>query len=156
MNGKAGYSLMEIIVVLGILGVIAAFSLFASVDMFRSYLFRGERDIFISNFQKVRSRAMNNICLGGVCTDGKPHGVHIEADSYTLFQGAAYNPSDSINEQFEINDNAMITGSTIPLDIVFSQLSGDATPEGSVTIADDAGHSSTVTINAEGRIFWTN
>ena len=144
---------MELVIVIGLLTAIVGISMLASIDMYRAHLFRGDRDMLIGVLQKARSRAMNNICLGSGCSDGKPHGVHFEAGEYVLFQGTSYSASDPLNEHFSVNDNVAISGLA---DVVFSQLSGDAAPEGDITIADDAGHTSVITVNNEGQILWTN
>jgi len=153
MNGDTGITLVEILIVIGLLTAIAGLSMLASIDMYRAHLFRGDRDMLIGVLQKARSRAMNNICLGSGCSDGKSHGVHFESDEYVIFQGAIYNVLDTLNERFSVNDVVVISGLE---NVVFSQLSGDAAPEGNITIADDAGHTSVITINGEGQILWTN
>lgn len=157
MPKKNGFSLLELLIVIGVLAFIGTFSLVASMDLFRSHLFDGDRDGIVTALQKVRSRAISNICLGSACTDGKSHGVHFDFSSgkYTLFQdqGTGYNSSDLLNEEHEINKTMTISGSA---DIIFSQLSGDVLPEGSITITDDAGNSSVITINDQGQILWTN
>ena len=144
---------MELVIVIGLLTAIVGISMLASIDMYRAHLFRGDRDMLISVLQKARSRAMNNICLGSGCSDGKSHGVHFESGEYVIFQGTSYSAPDPLNERFSVNDNVVISGL---LNVVFSQLSGDAAPEGDITIADDAGHTSVITINGEGQILWTN
>jgi len=58
------------------MGIITAFGLVMNMNAFRGFSFRNDRDTMVAALQKARSQAINNICLGTGCTDGKPHGVY--------------------------------------------------------------------------------
>ncbi|MCX6759554.1 MAG: prepilin-type N-terminal cleavage/methylation domain-containing protein [Candidatus Nealsonbacteria bacterium] len=156
----AGFTLIEIIVVMSLLAAIGALTAFANFDVWRGYTFRGECDLLISVLQKARSQSVNNICLGSSCTDGRPHGVYIQSDKYTIFQGSDWDHRDvAIDEDFEANSKVSSASSTIS-EVVFSQLSGDASfpqspglIEGKIILNEiDGFHSETISINNEGRI----
>lgn len=159
MKGNRGISLIEIVVVVGLFTAIGGLSMLVSIDTYRSYLFRGERDKVVEALQKARSRAINNICFGGDCVNGRSHGVHIDIDpdKVIVFQvhpaPPEYDPSDPINDSTPLNEGITVAGLS---EIKFSQLSGDASVEGDITISDSAGHVSVISINSEGRILWTN
>ena len=153
--GRQGFTLIEILVVIGLLTFVGGFTLIVSMDSFRGYSFRSERTMLVAVLQKARSQAVNNMCFGAGCTDGKPHGVHIAAGSYTIFQGASYVAGDPLNEVVVPQSKAIALSGTT--DVVFTELSGAATtlPAGieGIRIKDTTGKdSSLVTINAEGRI----
>ena len=155
MKRDRGLSLIEIVVVIGLLTAIAGLSMLVSIDTYRSYLFRGERDKVVQALQKARSRAIHNICFGAGCSNGRPHGVNIDSSTGTVtnFQGTSVSELPSVNDPFSLNDGITISGLS---DVVFSQLSGDAAPEGNITITDEVGHISVISINSEGQILWTN
>jgi len=144
----AGFTLIEIIVVMGLLTAIAGLASFASFDTWHGYTFRGERNLLISILQEARSQSVNNICLGTGCDDGRPHGVHIENDKYIIFQGSAYDPADPLNQNIDASNSINHAGLT---DVVFSQLSGSASPSGDIILSDSQ-RSATISINSEGRI----
>jgi len=144
----AGFTLIEITVVMGLLAAIAGLASFGSLDTWRGYNFRGERNLLISILQEARSQSVNNICLGTGCDDGRPHGVHIQADQYIIFQGSAYDPADPLNEVIGANNSIAHGGLT---DVVFSQLSGNVSAPGDIVISD-AIRTVTISINNEGRI----
>ncbi len=148
-----GFTLTEVMVVIGLVAIVGGLSLSLSMDDYRSYKFRSERDMFLAILHKARSQSMSNICLG-TCTNGKPHGVAIISGHYVIFQGASYAIRDLAQDEITQTNYAVVF-SGIP-EVVFTELSGDATPSGDMTIADTSGHSSTVTITNQGRISWTN
>ena len=131
--------------------IVGGFALFVSQETYRGSNFRSDRDLLVATLQRARAQAMNNICFG-TCTDGKPHGVHIESDKYIVFQGSTYDSSDSNNATFQSTITTAKTPST--LDIVFSQLSGTTTAI-AVTLVG-GGHTSVISIGSEGQITWTN
>ena len=122
--------------------------------------FRTERDALVAALRRARSFSINNICLGN-CDGGKPHGVHITSTSYTIFQGSTYDTRDSgTDEIINIGPNLKITPGGFT-EVVFSNLSGDATTLPSdtheLTLIDmTTGKNSIITINNFGQISWTN
>ena len=145
------FTLIEILVVIGLLIVIGGFTAFVSLESYRSAIFKDDRSLLVSALLKARSQAINNMCFGAGCTDGLSHGVHIESGAYTVFQGTTYVPSDPLNETYEGNPATVVGGMT---DVVFEKLSGETTA-GTITLGDTALHASTVTINSEGMITWS-
>ena len=152
--------MIEILVVMAIFVIIAGFALFVSMDSFRGFSFRSERDTIITLLQKARSQAVSNVCLGSSCADGKAHGVHYDlgidchpgSRYYLIFQGSTFAGRDSaVDECVSVNSNAAVTMSG---DIIFNQLDG-ASNGGTVNISADF-HSSTTTITSDGQIIWTN
>ena len=153
-RGKAGITLVEILIVIALFAFVGGSALIISMDSYRGFSFRNERDVIISALQKARSQAINNMCFGASCTDGKAHGLHVASPNLTLFQGGSYSVADPLNEVISANNNsAVLSGLT---DVVFAQLSGDVASPGTITVTDTSLHTSSITINSEGRITWTN
>jgi len=83
ISTRNGFTLVEIILVLGLLTMLGGFGLFISMDFYRSYSLRASRNTLISTLHKARSQAISNI-------DQAPHGIRIESNQYTVFEGPTY------------------------------------------------------------------
>ena len=140
---NSGFSLIEIMMVIAIFVFVASFGLLASMDMYRGYTYRYERNAISSVLQKARGRAIANI-------NQSNYGVHLDSSGYTLFQGSVYNPADSHNENFPMGKTITLSGLS---DVVFQQLGGEPVTPGSITLNDGVSMS-TITINSEGGIIW--
>lgn len=160
-NLNKGFTLMEVLLVIGLLAMIFGLTAFSGMDSYHGSSFRNERDGMIGALQRARNQATNSICLGGAgCTGSLPHGVHFTNTEYTIFQGNAYNAADPLNDVIDINAPIQMSlgGFT---DVIFSQFSGDAStvPSGtpSLTLTDSiTGRNSVITIGGFGQITWTN
>jgi len=149
-----GFTLIEVVIVMAIVAILGGLALILNMDNYRGYIFSGERNTIVNVLQKARSQAINNICLGSGCTDGKPHGAHFEPGKYIIFQGTAYDPLSTLNEIIKA-DSSDIQINPSAADVVFSQLSGEVSvAPWTITISDSAGHNNTVSVNSEGRISW--
>lgn len=150
-----GFTILEILVVIGLLSVISSFALIVGMDSYRSYSFRADRDTLVSLLQRARSQSVNNLCIGsGSCTGGRPHGLAIFPDSYVLFQGSSYALRDTAaDERIPASTAILRTGLS---EVVFAQLSGSAAPSGDITLKGGNGQISTTTISSVGQIVWTN
>ena len=144
--------MIEIIVVMSLFVIIAGLGLFVSMDTYRGFMFRSERDVVVSLLHKARSQALNNMCFG-TCTGGKPHGVHFAAGQYTIFQGYTYAGRDVAVDEITVSQNLAATVSPL-VDIVFSPLA--ATTTGATFTVTQGSNTSVITVGAEGQIQWTN
>lgn len=144
-------TLIEVLVVLGLVAIVGGFSLVMGVDTFKKQIFRSDRDLLISALQRARALAISNTCFGPTCTTGLPHGVRIEPEQFIIFQGNSFDPADEYNEVVEITGGAIFTG---PSEVIFQPLSGIVLLPGDIVIAA-LGSVSTTTVGAEGQIFWT-
>lgn len=152
-----GFTLLEILVVMGLVLVVVAFGLIVSFDDYRGFNFRNERDIVVNVIQKARSQAVNNMCFGTGCTDGKDHGVYFgTTGQYVIFQGATYASRDvAVDEVIEARDDATILSGVES--VVFHRLRADAVVTGGSTLTvTQSTHTSTITIEPEGRVWWSN
>src|ERR1043166_3537154 len=94
LTRNRGFTLIELIITIGLISIIATFGLFLSWDYYRGTAFLSEQKIVVSILQKARNQSMSNVCLG-TCTDGKAHGVKFLADKYVIFQGNSYLSRDT-------------------------------------------------------------
>jgi prepilin-type N-terminal cleavage/methylation domain-containing protein len=153
-----GFTLIEVIVVMGILAIVGGGIAFVGMNDYRSYLFRGDQDLVLNVLHKARSQAVNNVCLGSSCSDGQSHGAHFQPGQYVIFQGGSFNPADPQNEAFPISSpNFSVkndaTGNT-NFDIVFNKLDSAVGGNFILDLTDSFGHSSQVSISTEGRVDW--
>jgi len=146
-----GFTLVEIIIALGLMSIVVALGLFASFDLFRGSSLASERDVIVSILQRARSESLNNI-------NQTRHGVHFTGVKpnlkYVLFE---CNPAPQCSSYTPSSADATTTSSygfsiTTPADIIFAQLTGTST-DATITMADGRS-TSTITINSEGRINW--
>lgn len=154
---QAGFTLIETLITVALTLVIAGMGLAASVDGYRDYAFSNERDLVVNALQKARAQAINNVCRGDGCTDGKPHGVRVENGRYVIFQGSAYEDRDSLYDEVVLANYQDLQLAASSVDVVFSQLSGNvnlAFPEIRIALYDDSGNTSIIKVSAEGRISW--
>ncbi|MEK7536069.1 MAG: prepilin-type N-terminal cleavage/methylation domain-containing protein [Patescibacteria group bacterium] len=145
-RNQQGFTLVEISITLGIFAIIATFSLLASMDFWRSYSFRSERNLVVGILQKARSQSLSNI-------NQIAHGVHIEPYQYVIFEGGVYTPGDPNNEIHQANPSVNHSGMT---EVLFDQLSGNAHVTLGALILDQGSSQSIISINDEGQIDWTN
>jgi len=149
-NVHRGFTLIEILITLGLLAVVFSFGLFISFDFYKSYSSRSEQDVVVSILQKARSQAMDNI-------NQTKHGVHygsgVDCHSfskcYVLFEENSFVSGTSSNLEIESNPATTVTWSADP---VFNQLDGSVNP---VTITLQQGSKTwIITTNSQGRIDW--
>jgi prepilin-type N-terminal cleavage/methylation domain-containing protein len=139
---QSGFSLLEILVVLGMFVLISGFALVISIDSFRSHNFGSEQELVVGLLQKARSQAMDNI-------DQTPHGVHFTSSNYSIFEGPTY----TSGIDFPVGSGITPSGAT---DVVFAQLSGQvagANPPLKIVLKDNTtGKTFNIFINNEGQI----
>ena len=161
---NSGFTLVEIMVVIVIMMIVGGISIYLGINSFRGYSYHGDRDTLLSALSHARAEAMANICRGNSCTDGKPYGVAIRPadypNSYVIFQTENNNPT-YLGRTLEDKDADAPIDATLtvsPAEIVFMQESGNTTSNTDTTfiLTDNTSHTSTITINTEGQILWTN
>lgn len=150
-----GFTLLEVLIIIGLIVIVGGLGLIVSMDSYRGFHFHNERDIIVAALEKARSQAINNMCFGGGCTDGKPHGVYFgTTGSYVIFQGASYATRDiALDEVIGQKDVAAVVSGTS--EVVFQTLSGNGSVA-TVTVTDVSGKTFVITVTTEGRIWWTN
>jgi prepilin-type N-terminal cleavage/methylation domain-containing protein len=110
-----GFTMIEVLIVIGLISVLAGMGLMFSFDSYRGYLARSEQTQVVQMLAKSRNRAVNNF-------DQDQHGLKITDESVVMFSGNIYDEDDTANEDFPRNDAVVYEGAT---EIVFDQLSGN-------------------------------
>ena len=143
-NKIRGFTLIEILIVIALIGFIISLGNVVNIDFYSREVRLSEQATLISILQKARSDAMNNIHTTS-------HGVHIDNDTYTFFEGTNYNSNESTNQAIKRNPNITISGLE---NIVFEQLSGNTENTGTIILEDTNNIEKFINIKANGLIDW--
>ena len=152
-----GFTLIEIIVVIGIVAMVVGFGMVTDLSFFKGDVFRSEESTIVSILGKARSRAMANMFQvnHGVCYDPV-------LNNYVIFRGNTCDPGASTSELIPANLNiaTISTFSTTFPTVVFKQLTGKLIPQLSpatnetIINIQDGMKTADIKINNEGRINW--
>lgn len=150
---NSGFTLIEILIAVGVLLILLALGLFLSFDFYKSGLFTADEDMFVSILHRARSRSLSNV-------NQYEHGVKLASGSFILFQGPGPNLTyatriASRDEQFSMNQTLAVSWPA-PGEVVFDQITGQVHSSfltGNITITG-LQKTATVSFNPEGRIDW--
>ncbi len=146
-SAQAGFTLIEVLVVLSIVTLIIGATLMFDVNSYRGEAFRAERNNLVVALQTARADALNNI-------NQMKHGVKINTDEYVIFEGSTFDDSLE-NTRKKIPLSYPVTlGVGSPDEIVFNQLSGDSIDGEIVLIDPERNMTTNIIINHEGKIGW--
>lgn len=151
---NSGFSIIEILVVLGIFCIAIGCTVFFTSDSLRQYSYYSSRDTLISLLQHARAQSLANVCVGTDCAQAQAHGVALEAERFVLFQGADFETRD-ISQDVVVEASPRATSSGMSV-VIFAASSGDVSSPGTILYADSEGHESEITIGSEGQISWTH
>lgn len=144
---NSGFTLLELLIVLGISTVIFSLGTAVSVGAYTAYFASAEKQTLVSVLHKARTRALLNV-------HSTAHGVCYRAPDYILFEGTTCAASASTSEKVRaskfVADSSDLQ-STFPA-VVFTQTTATTTP---VDIyMRDGTTVQHIFINEEGAIFW--
>lgn len=143
----AGFTLIEVLVTLGIVVLALGMTLNVGFDTFNRTDFSAERDAIVRLLQQARGRAIANI-------DAERHvfRVDISQNEYVLYAGntASEDPDRVV---IPIRDGIEVRGANPgDVEIVFYQVSGRSL--GGTLLIRDETREATIEINQEGAIIW--
>ena len=139
-----GLSLIEILVLMGILAFILSFGVFLNFDFFESHNFLSEEKILTGLLRMSRNRALNDI-------DQMPHGLFVGPEDFILFQGESFVEDSSANEYFPRNKNVLIENTFASSTVVWENVSALPSESGEFRIFDD-NRETVIVINSFGGI----
>ncbi len=149
MKQHQGFSIIEILIVLGIMAILTGitFSVFSSVK--KAQALEKDRDSIIEVLRQARSQTLSS-------KNASQYGVHITSSQITLFTGTSYSVGNSSNQDFILQGSDTIV--TISLtgggsDVVFNRLTGETNQNGTITISSPStSQTKTVTIYKTGLV----
>ena len=147
---QSGFTLIEVIIVLGLIGVIAAFGVAMSYSSLSSTSVTQERDLFVTLLLRgTRAAAIANL-------EETAHGVQIDNTNhrYILFDGTSYDEDATSNRSVPYTSEAIAITNTGGDTIVFKQLSGDVITGGGVITITNGSATQEITIRNSGQIDW--
>lgn len=139
---QKGFTLLELVLVVAMIGLIATFSVTLSTGFIsRTDLSRAENESVVG----LRRAQV----LAQMGTDDSDWGVHIEDNQLTLFKGSNFQERDSqIDEEYDLGSVVI----SAPVDVVYQKLSGrpyESFSEINLRVMEET---ATITINSEGTI----
>lgn len=142
-----GFTIIELLLVIAIVSVFGAMSWFFGLDMLRSHQLHSQKEQALNLLQIARQKAVSN-------ENEKSYGVRVESNKLTMFE-APFGTNPSTDYVLPITGNVTADSTSLPLDIIFSQLSGNTTAV-SFSLQNSANTNFTVSVNEQGGIDWTN
>lgn len=140
-SASNGATLIEIIVVIGIAGILLGVGIPLTWDFYLQSELRAERSNVVAYLRAARTRAMSN---KGETT----HGVAVAGNNFVIFEGSSYAGRNMSRDQlFPRSPGITATGTT---EVVFAQLSGRSASS-TMLLASPSGGAA-VRVNAEGLI----
>ena len=151
---KYGFTLPEIVIVGGIMVFLLGLGSINLLRPQRQAEVASIADTLIADLSSQQIKSM----VGDVSTGGGPsmHGVYFGSDSYTLFKGDTYSPSNETNFTVQLPSPQTFSSISFPSGVVlFAQRSGEfqnfAEGSDSVTLTNgDSGESIVLRINRFG------
>ena len=128
----SGFTLIEILVALGISAILFSTSAFITVDAYKSTLYEREFNFFLSLLQKTRSEAVNNI-------NDQSHTFKITPDNYFI---------DA--EEYQRNAQIQING---PTEITFENLNGNVASLATFDLSDGI-RTKEILVEESGKMDW--
>lgn len=143
-----GFTLIEMLTVLGLLACALALPLSIDLNQYRTDALQAQRTTVVSILQEARMEALNSV-------DHAPHGVVIfpteHPDSYVLFEGETYGPDKEENIYPGTYTITLDPGSL--REVVFEPGTGLVPANGEIVLVDPVrAIQTTISINSEGRI----
>lgn len=146
-----GFSLVELVVAIGVVGILLAVGAVVSRQFHAGSLLRVEAEALASDLRRAQARAVagQNDDAAGVAIEATP------GDRWVLFFGGAYTPGASSNEvhvvpaSIDITSVALTGGATA---IVFTERRGMPSAAGTITFRAPTGQESLVTVSASGLV----
>lgn len=138
---RAGFTLLEILVVMGLFSLVIGIGMSFSLDSYRNYLLRSETEHAYALLTQARNRAVNNF-------NEDSHIFAITSSEYRVYPAG----DSSDPDVYPRNDALTITPDTITIE--FEQLSGnvpDCSPSCDIILTNGL-LTRTITINEAGGI----
>ncbi|MEK7546799.1 MAG: type II secretion system protein [Patescibacteria group bacterium] len=144
-NLCGGFTLWEILIAIGLMGILFSLGLIFSMDFYRQKILGAERETIAAVLKRARNEAQNNV-------NQSNHGVYFGLSlSYVIFQGNTYaSRNNAYDEIFSRTGGMNLTG---PDELTFSSLDAGSSVSGTISVSNGI-KSLDIGVNSEGRIDW--
>ena len=145
---KRGFTLLEILVVIGILGIITTVSVVGFSNMYKVSVLRVGGSEVYDALLSARSRTLaseNDIV----------YGVLVSSTTVTRFEGSTYTAGAATNRSYAFEGGVSATGTLITsgTPVVFTRLTGTPSAQGTIYVHNLEGTSTTtVVVHGSGLI----
>lgn len=137
-----GFTLLEILLVIGIISILLVFIVPLSLDFYKSQQLETQTQSVIQTLRRAQSKATT------VELDSS-FGVYFGASNCTLFKGNSYSSRDmQYDEVFELPEIIHISGLS---EVVFLKSEGKPNVTGNIVLSSDS-NVKTININQAGRV----
>ena len=143
-----GFTLVEIVIVLSILGIIVAMSTIALRDMYRNSALKTSTHAVYRAFTDARNNTLASV-------KDTVYGVMVGTSSVTRFKGPTFVVGSSTNQVTFFDAGVTATGSIVTngTPVVFTRLTGEPSIIGAILIRDNTGTATnTLNIYASGLV----
>jgi len=142
--GRAGFTLIEVLFVIGFFLTIATWGTLASVKHLQQATLLSDRDTLITLLWDARARALANL-------SEVSHGVHITDTAFVSFSGDVFDPRETPESMVPYGGTLSIRGART---IIFEPVTGNAQGGNSTTTLSRDHEEASIEVNALGRIAW--
>ncbi len=140
-SSSGGFTLLELILVVSVLGLLTALAIPAYASFRRNVALTNYADEIVSALRTAQNRSSTS--QGGVV-----HGVHLTTNQYCLFTGSTF--STCTSPSYQLHGDITITSGTG--DAIFSRFTGAPAAPATIVLQVTGGPSKTITIDISGRI----
>ncbi len=150
MQRSAGFTIIELTLVIALIAVIASFGAAMTLSSLSKSVVTQERDLFVTLLLRgTRAAALANL-------NESPHAIYIDNANhqYVQFEGTTYDENGASNREIPFSSDAVTVNNSGGDTIVFDQLSGNVSEgAGTITIQNSAA-TAEITISSVGQIDW--
>lgn len=150
-----GFSLLELMVVMGLIAILTALTVTNLIRPQTSASLDGVVNTLASDIKSQQLKAMVGDSLSA--TSAQEHGLRIQPTNYTLFKGASYSGGDTDN--FTLQQGSDITlSTTLPSSVLIftkaaGEVSGFVNGSNTITVTNSvSGQAKVLTINRYGAV----
>lgn len=154
MKKQSGFTLVELIIAMGIILMLSGFATINLVKQQNTTSVNSSVDVLVSDMQSQQTKAMAGV--KDDLSNNISFGIYFQSDRYVLFRGTTFSPTDSANFTVLLDENIMFSdikfpNNTIVFQVRSGEVSGFAPGGNTVTIQNISGlEEKTVTVNRYG------
>ncbi|PJE74492.1 MAG: hypothetical protein COV01_00440 [Candidatus Taylorbacteria bacterium CG10_big_fil_rev_8_21_14_0_10_41_48] len=140
-----GFTLVETLVVVGIISIISAISLTSLASLSRNEALSANASALAARLRDARARTLASV-------GGMQYGVYIATTSITFFTGSSYDPSTSTNDVFALS--RYVNASSSIQSVVFERVTGNSSASGTIEmfLLSDSAKKKTLTVQTSGLV----